>query len=71
MDSLSSASFSLGIGWQRGANRCRVPVGLANDTKKTKAGRRFGKTKSKEILRYAGVFVAVGSGMQSIMLLQS
>ena len=63
--------FSFGIGWRRGANRCRVPVGLANDTNKRKAGRVIGKTKSKEILRYTEVFVAVGSGMQSIMLLQS
>ena len=55
--------FSLGIDWQRGANRCRVPAGLANDTNKRMAGRGIGKTESKEILRCTGVFVVVGSGM--------
>ena len=55
--------FSLRIGWRRGGNGCRVPAGLANDAQKRKASRGIGKTESKEILRYAGVFVAVGSGM--------
>ena len=55
--------FTLGIGWRREANQCRVPAGLANDTEKRKAGRGIGKTESKEILRYTGVFVAIASGM--------
>ena len=54
---------SLGIGWRRGANRCRVPSGLAKHTNKRKADRGIGKKESKEILRYTGVFVPAGSGM--------
>ena len=54
---------SLGIGWRMGANRCRVPAGLAKHTNKRKADRGIGKKESKEILRYTGVFVPAGSGM--------
>ena len=53
----------LGIGWRRGANRCRVPAGLAKHTNKRKADRGIGKKESTEILRYTGVFVQAGSGM--------
>ena len=37
---------SLGIGWRRGANRCRVPAGLAEHTNKRKADRGIGKKES-------------------------
>ena len=37
---------SLGIGWRRGANRCRVPAGLAKRTNKRKAGRGIDKKES-------------------------
>ena len=37
---------SLGIGRRRGANRCRVPAGLAKHTNKRKADRGIGKKES-------------------------
>ena len=56
---------SLGIGWRRGANRCRVPPGLskhATNGKSRKADRGIGKVESKTILQHTGIFVPVGSG---------
>lgn len=56
---------SLGIGWRRGANRCRVPPGLskhATKGKSRKADRGIGKVESKAILQHTGIFVPVGSG---------
>lgn len=56
---------SLGIGWRRGANRCRVPPGLSKHAAKgktRKADRGIGKSESKAILQHTGVFVPVGSG---------
>ena len=56
---------SLGIGWRRGANRCRVPLGLskhASKGKTRKADRGIGKSESNAILKQTGVFVPVGSG---------
>ena len=56
---------SLGIGWRRGATRCRVPPGislLAAKGKQRKANRRIGKFESKIILQQIGVFLPVGSG---------
>ena len=44
---------SLGIGWRRGANRCRVPPGLSEHTAKgkaRKADRGIGKLESRAIL---------------------
>ena len=56
---------SLGIGWRRGANRCRVPGGIsvhASKGKARKASRGISIAESKAILRRTGVFVPVGSG---------
>ena len=56
---------SLGIGWRRGAHRCRVPPGLskhASRGKTRKADRGISKSESKAILKQTGVFVPVGSG---------
>ena len=56
---------SLGIGWRRGAHRCRVPPGLskhASRGKARKADRGISKSESKGILKQTGVFVPVGSG---------
>ena len=52
----------LGTGWRRGADRCRVPDGLAKHKQKRSARRGIGKRESKFILRSTGIFVAVGSG---------
>ena len=59
---------SLGIGWRRGANRCRVPPELSKHASKgkvRKADRGIGKSESKAILRHTGVFVPVGSGKRT------
>ena len=56
---------SLGIGWRRGANRCRVPPRLSKHAmkgKSRKADRGIGKVESKAILQHTGIFVPVGSG---------
>ena len=63
---------SLGIGWRRGANRCRVPPGIsghATKGKKKKADRGIGKHDSRQILRGTGVFVPVGSGKIAFWLI--
>ena len=55
----------LGIGWRRGANRCRVPPGISEHARKGKrreADRGIGKRESRQIFRQTGVFVPVGSG---------
>ena len=65
---------SLGIGWRRGANRCRVPPGIsihAAKEKARKANRGIGKSESKAILRQTGVFVPVGSGKSTFSILQA
>lgn len=62
---------SLGIGWRRGANRCRVPPELskhASKGKSRKADRGIGKSESKAILQRTGVFVPVGSGKNTFCL---
>jgi hypothetical protein len=61
---------SLGIGWRRGANRCRVPQGLsihASKGKTRKASRGIGKTDYKTISRRTGVFVPVSSGKSAFI----
>ena len=57
----------LGIGWTRGATRCRIPLDLSNHGKgrnKTwpKGDRGLGKHESEVVLRKTGVFVQPGSG---------
>lgn len=56
---------SLGIGWRRGTNRCRVLPGLSKHGtkgKSRKADRGIGKVESKAIIQHTGIFVPVGSG---------
>lgn len=56
---------SLGIGWRRGANRCRVPPGPSKHATKGKSGKAdpgVGKVESKAILQHTRIFVPVGSG---------
>ena len=54
----------LGIGWRRGANRCRVPAVMSSrGERKRIADRGIRKSESKKILRYSGLFLPVGSGM--------
>ena len=56
---------SLGIGWRRGSQRCRVPAELsrhAKEGKSRKADRGINKALSRTILRRTGIFVPVGSG---------
>lgn len=54
----------LGIGWRRGANRCRVPAVMSSHGERKRiADRGIRKSESKKILRYSGVFLPVGSGM--------
>ena len=53
---------SLGIGWRRGSERCRVPAELSKHAKERKAGRGINKALSQTILRRTGIFVPVGSG---------
>ena len=56
---------SLGIGWRRGTNRCRVPEGIsehASKGKNRKANRGISVAECKIILKRTGVFVPVGSG---------
>ena len=44
----------LGIGWRRGANRCRVPAVMpSHRERKTKADRGIRKSQSKKILQYS------------------
>ena len=59
---------SLGIGWRRGADRCRVPAGLSKHAKKRKAERGVQKNESKELLRATGVFIPVGLCKSSCIL---
>jgi len=63
---------SLGIGWRRGSNRCRVPPGLSKHAPKgkpRKADRGLRKSESKAILRHTGVFVSVGSGKYILLVI--
>ena len=55
---------SLGIGWRRGSQRCRVPETLASHAhgKPRKADRGINKALSKTILKRAGIFIPAGSG---------
>ena len=55
---------SLGIGWRRGSERCRVPETLSNHghEKSRKADRGINKALSKTILKRSGIFIPVGSG---------
>ena len=54
----------LGIGWSRGANRCRVPAVMSSHGERKRiADRGIRKSESKKILRYSGVFIPVGSSM--------
>ena len=56
---------SLGIGWRRGSQRCRVPAELsrhAKEGKSRKADRGINKALSRTILRRTGIFVPAGSG---------
>ncbi len=58
---------SLGIGWRRGSQRCRVPGDLASHEQRgrstRKADRGMNKSLSKTILRRTGIFIPAGSGM--------
>ncbi|CAH3158696.1 unnamed protein product [Pocillopora meandrina] len=57
---------SLGIGWRRGSQRCRVPSELsrhAKEGKSRKGDRGINKALSKAILRRTGIFLPVGSGI--------
>ena len=55
---------SLGIGWRRGSQRCRVPEALSSHGhgKSRKADRGINKALSKTILKRTGIFIPVGSG---------
>ncbi|KAK3731174.1 hypothetical protein QZH41_017423 [Actinostola sp. cb2023] len=60
----SSHRYSLGIGWRRGTQRCRVPADLckhAKGGKPRKADRGISKALSRTILHRTGIFVAAGS----------
>ena len=57
----------LGIGWTRGATRCRIPLDLSNHGKGRnkawpKGDRGLGKHESEVVLRKTGVFVHSGTG---------
>ena len=54
---------SLGIGWRRGSQRCRVPESLSSHThgKSRKADCGINKALSKTILKHTGIFIPVGS----------
>ena len=58
---------SLGIGWRRGSQRCRIPGDLASHKQPgrstRKADRGINKSLSKTILRRTGIFIPTGSGM--------
>jgi len=61
-----SHRYSLGIGWRRGTQRCRVLADLckhAKGGKPRKADRGISKALSRTILHRTGIFVAAGSGM--------
>ena len=67
-----SHRYSLGIGWRRGSQRCRVPESLCKHAKEgrpRKADRGLSKALSGTILRRTGVFVAPGSGMYFMLCL--
>ena len=54
----------LGIGWRRGANRCRVPAVMSSHKERKRiSDQGISKSESKKILQYSGVFLPVGSGM--------
>lgn len=55
---------SLGIGWRRGSQQCRVPEKISSHTrgKSRKADRGINKALSKTILKRTGIFIPVGSG---------
>lgn len=58
--------YSLGIGWRRGSQRCRVPTELCRHGeagKPRKADRGISKALSKTILHHTGKFIPAGSGM--------
>lgn len=56
--------YSLGIGWRRGSQRCRVPEALSSHAKgkSRKPDHGISKALSKTILTRTGIFVPVGSG---------
>ena len=55
--------YSLGIGWRRGASRCRVPTQISKHVRKSRsADRGIGKELSRLILKLTGIFLPVGSG---------
>lgn len=58
---------SLGIGWRRGSNLCRVPPPISKHggqaQKNAKAERGLGKSACYLIWRKLGIFIPVGSGM--------
>ena len=62
---------SLGIGWRRGSQRCRVPETLSSHKhgKPRKADRGINKALSKTILKRTGIFIPVGSGKFTVWLL--
>ena len=53
---------SLGIGWRRGSEWCRVLAELSKHAKGRKADRGINKALSHTILQLTGIFVPVGSG---------
>ena len=55
---------SLGIGWRRGSQRCRVPEKISSHAhgKSRKADRGINTALSKPILKRTGIFIPVGSG---------
>ena len=58
---------SLGIGWRRGSNLCRVPPPISKHggqaQKNAKAERGLGKSACYLIWKQLGIFIPVGSGM--------
>ena len=58
---------SLGIGWRRGSNLCRVPPPISKHggqaQKNVKAERGLGKSACYLIWKKLGIFIPVGSGM--------
>ena len=58
---------SLGIGWRRGSNLCRVPPPISKHggqaQKNAKAERGLGKSACYLIWKKLGIFIPVGSGM--------
>lgn len=61
-----SYRLSLGIGWKRSSDRCKVPLILSNHSedigKKPNAERGLSKADAQAIFKDSGVMLAVGSG---------